>query len=293
VKKSKLTDFDSPRSGGLIGINLRDDDELVGAVLSAADDDLLLISAEGQSIRFTASDEVLRPMGRATSGVLGMVGRLDEAWEMALLAVEGWWRSGYGFGWQGLIAAGEAAMMQGRYEQALRAQRLLWTVSTYLRDPIAPALALCFLGQIRLRMGRPRLAITLIQAGMRGKDRANYRVGVVGDLSRLAVAHRELGDLRTAVDLHERALRLLAELDEARWESVVCNDYAGTLLAAGDPAGATALYRRALPAAVRSGIVHEQARALAGLGQWPAARELFERMGVPERFGIPGSAAPV
>jgi DNA gyrase subunit A len=72
VKKSKLTDFDSPRSGGLIGINLRDDDELVGAVLCAQDDDLLLVSAEGQSIRFTASDEVLRPMGRATSGVLGM-----------------------------------------------------------------------------------------------------------------------------------------------------------------------------------------------------------------------------
>ncbi len=72
VKKSKLTDFDSPRSGGLIGINLREDDELVGAVLASAEDDLLLVSAEGQSIRFTASDEVLRPMGRATSGVLGM-----------------------------------------------------------------------------------------------------------------------------------------------------------------------------------------------------------------------------
>jgi DNA gyrase subunit A len=72
VKKSKLTDFDSPRSGGLIGINLREDDELVGAVLCSATDDLLLVSAEGQSIRFTASDEVLRPMGRATSGVLGM-----------------------------------------------------------------------------------------------------------------------------------------------------------------------------------------------------------------------------
>jgi len=72
VKKSRLTDFDSPRSGGLIGINLREDDELVGAVLASAEDDLLLVSAEGQSIRFTASDEVLRPMGRATSGVLGM-----------------------------------------------------------------------------------------------------------------------------------------------------------------------------------------------------------------------------
>ena len=72
VKKSKLEDFDSNRSGGLIGINLRDEDELVGAVLCAADDDLLLVSAEGQSIRFTADDAALRPMGRATSGVLGM-----------------------------------------------------------------------------------------------------------------------------------------------------------------------------------------------------------------------------
>jgi DNA gyrase subunit A len=72
VKKSKLSDFDSNRTGGLIGINLREDDELVGAVLCAADDDLLLVSAGGQSIRFHADDEALRPMGRATSGVLGM-----------------------------------------------------------------------------------------------------------------------------------------------------------------------------------------------------------------------------
>ncbi|MGP4018609.1 DNA gyrase subunit A [Saccharopolyspora sp. 5N708] len=72
VKKSRLTDFDSNRSGGLIGVNLKDNDELVGAVLCSAEDDLLLVSAEGQSIRFHATDEALRPMGRATSGVLGM-----------------------------------------------------------------------------------------------------------------------------------------------------------------------------------------------------------------------------
>ncbi|SDO64235.1 DNA gyrase subunit A [Nakamurella panacisegetis] len=72
VKKSELTAFDSNRTGGIVAINLRDDDELVGAVLCSADDDLLLISAEGQSIRFHATDEALRPMGRATSGVLGM-----------------------------------------------------------------------------------------------------------------------------------------------------------------------------------------------------------------------------
>jgi DNA gyrase subunit A len=72
VKKTKLSDFDSNRSGGLIGVNLREGDELVGAVLVAAEDDLLLVSSEGQSIRFHATDEALRPMGRATSGVLGM-----------------------------------------------------------------------------------------------------------------------------------------------------------------------------------------------------------------------------
>ena len=72
VKKSKLTDFDSNRSGGIVAVNLRDGDELVGAVLCSASDDLLLVSAKGQSIRFTASDEALRPMGRATSGVQGM-----------------------------------------------------------------------------------------------------------------------------------------------------------------------------------------------------------------------------
>ncbi|GGN07168.1 DNA gyrase subunit A [Lentzea pudingi] len=78
VKKSKLTDFDSNRSGGLIGINLREDDELVGAVLCSADDDLLMVSADGQSIRFHATDDVLRPMGRATSGVQGMRFNADD-----------------------------------------------------------------------------------------------------------------------------------------------------------------------------------------------------------------------
>jgi DNA gyrase subunit A len=72
VKKSRLTDFDSNRSGGIVAINLRDNDELVGAVLCSSEEDLLLVSANGQSIRFSATDEALRPMGRATSGVQGM-----------------------------------------------------------------------------------------------------------------------------------------------------------------------------------------------------------------------------
>ena len=72
VKKSRLTDFDSSRSGGIIAINLREDDEVIAARLVSQDQDLLLVSKRAQAIRFRASDEALRPMGRATSGVIGM-----------------------------------------------------------------------------------------------------------------------------------------------------------------------------------------------------------------------------
>jgi DNA gyrase subunit A len=73
VKKSRLTDFDSPRSGGIIAINLpREDDEVISAELVSPEDDLLMVSRHAQAIRFHADDEALRPMGRATSGVIGM-----------------------------------------------------------------------------------------------------------------------------------------------------------------------------------------------------------------------------
>ena len=85
VKKTKLSDFDSARSGGVIGINLRDGDELVGAALIDQQDDLLLVSKRAQAIRFQASDESLRPMGRATSGVIGM--RFVESDELLTMEV--------------------------------------------------------------------------------------------------------------------------------------------------------------------------------------------------------------
>lgn len=79
VKKSKLTDYDSARSGGLIAINLNEGDSLIGAQLCSADEDLLLVSEEGQAMRFTADDDTLRPMGRATAGVKGMRFRGEDA----------------------------------------------------------------------------------------------------------------------------------------------------------------------------------------------------------------------
>ncbi len=85
VKKTKLTDFDSNRQGGVIAINLREDDELVGAALINGHDDLLLVSKRAQAIRFHADDDALRPMGRATSGVIGM--RFTESDELLSMEV--------------------------------------------------------------------------------------------------------------------------------------------------------------------------------------------------------------
>ncbi|WP_427173044.1 DNA gyrase subunit A [Arthrobacter sp. 92] len=78
VKKTRLEDYDTNRSAGVIAINLREGDELVSAQLVSETDDLMLVSRMGQSIRFTATDEALRPMGRATSGVTGMKFRDDD-----------------------------------------------------------------------------------------------------------------------------------------------------------------------------------------------------------------------
>jgi DNA gyrase subunit A len=72
VKKTKLSEFDSNRAGGIVAINLREDDELIDAALISGEDDLLLVSRKAMSIRFHADDDSLRPMGRATSGVFGM-----------------------------------------------------------------------------------------------------------------------------------------------------------------------------------------------------------------------------
>ncbi|BBH17382.1 DNA gyrase subunit A [Nocardioides baekrokdamisoli] len=80
VKKTKLGDYNSPRQAGVIAINFReDDDELIGAELVNGEDDILLVSRRGQSVRFRADDSQLRPMGRVTGGVTGMKFRGDDS----------------------------------------------------------------------------------------------------------------------------------------------------------------------------------------------------------------------
>ena len=90
VKKTALGLYDSPRQAGIIAVHFReDDDELIGAELCSADDDVLLISTKGQAIRFPADDSQLRPMGRATSGVTGMKFRQgDQLLSMSIIRAD-------------------------------------------------------------------------------------------------------------------------------------------------------------------------------------------------------------
>ena len=85
VKKTPLAEYDSPRQGGLIAVRLMADengenaDELIGAALCNAEDDIILVSKLGMSLKFQADDEQLRPMGRQTAGVQGMKFRNDDS----------------------------------------------------------------------------------------------------------------------------------------------------------------------------------------------------------------------
>ena len=79
VKKTKLSDYDTNRQGGIIAINLGDVDELISARLVSDRDELLLVSRKGMSARFSGNNQTLRPMGRATSGVIGMRFRAGDA----------------------------------------------------------------------------------------------------------------------------------------------------------------------------------------------------------------------
>jgi DNA gyrase subunit A len=72
IKKTELTQYDTNRSGGIIAINLKEEDQLVAAMLVNEGDDILLVSRGGMSLRFNATDTALRPMGRSTAGVIGM-----------------------------------------------------------------------------------------------------------------------------------------------------------------------------------------------------------------------------
>jgi DNA gyrase subunit A len=207
VKKTPLKDYDSPRSGGVIAINLRQmedgrDDELIGAELVSPDDDLLLVSKKAQSIRFTAGDDTLRPMGRATSGVKGMSFReQDELLSMNVV------RAGtYVFtatdGGYGKRTSVDEYRVQGRGGLGIKAAKIVEDrgelVGALVVEESDEILAITRSGGvIRTRVsevretGRDTMGVSLINLGKRD--------AVVG-MARNAEAGREAEEVEAVVD---------------------------------------------------------------------------------------------
>ncbi|WP_309065964.1 DNA gyrase subunit A [Microbacterium sp.] len=124
VKKTRLAEYDTNRQGGVIAIRLREGDELVSAFTADDSDDILLISRHGMSLRFHATDEALRPMGRATEGVKGMKFREGDSLLSASLVTEG----GYVFvvtdGGYAKRTAVDEYRVQGRGGQGIKVAKL-------------------------------------------------------------------------------------------------------------------------------------------------------------------------
>jgi DNA gyrase subunit A len=85
VKKTPLTAFSRPRASGIIGVDLRDNDRLVGVALTDVTKEIILVSSGGKAIRF--HEEEVRPMGREAAGVRGI--KLGEGQELIALIVVG------------------------------------------------------------------------------------------------------------------------------------------------------------------------------------------------------------
>ncbi|WP_415893510.1 DNA gyrase subunit A [Neptuniibacter sp. PT8_73] len=83
VKKTALTNFSRPRTSGLIALDLLDDDHLIGAAITNGEDDVMLMTSAGKSMRFREED--VRPMGRTARGVRGV--KMDDGVKVISLII--------------------------------------------------------------------------------------------------------------------------------------------------------------------------------------------------------------
>ncbi len=126
IKKSRLSDYDSSRSTGLVAITLRDEDDVVSAQLVNDEDDLLLVSKMGYSVRCHADDATLRPMGRTAGGVIGIRFKTDDDYllKMEVATPESFVVTVTEGGWAKRTSI-EEWNAKGRGTQGVRAMRLV------------------------------------------------------------------------------------------------------------------------------------------------------------------------
>ncbi|MEU7586339.1 BTAD domain-containing putative transcriptional regulator [Micromonospora sp. NPDC049230] len=192
---------------------------------------------------------------------------------------------------------GIALTALGRYEEALRINRLHLVWARTNSDTFHILNALSHIGAVRLRMGDLRPAMRILLASLALRDRTGHRYAEAEVRNDLGIAYRILGRLVEAERQHELARQLSIGSGERHVEASALNELGRTLLAQGRGGEAFEAHQEALRLATRIAHPHEQGRALAGLAEhfartdptearrhWERALAIFRRMGVPERF---------
>jgi DNA-binding SARP family transcriptional activator/Tfp pilus assembly protein PilF len=233
------------------------------------------------------------------AGLYPLIGRYEEAAEMASRALGASRRSTELSVLLVLTNLGIALMYLGRLDEALRVYRRHLFLARQSGDDYQVAQAFGHIGAVRIRRGEPRQAIRLIQASLAVKRRAGIRLGVAESLNDLGCAHRSLGHLAEAERLHRLAREEATALGHVSIDNLTLNDLGLTLARAGRRSEALDTHEQALALATRTGNPYEQARALAGIAacrvadepaearrHWERALVLFRRMNVPERHEV-------
>ena len=198
VKKTRLTEYDSPRSTGLIAINLREGDSVVAAKLVSAQDDLILVSKNGYSLKFHATDEAMRPMGRSAGGVIGMRFKSDDDYllAMAVAPQDAFLVTVTENGWAKRTRLSEWNIKQ-RSGQGVRAMRL-----TSARGGLAGALV-CVVGDEVFTIASNGVVLRTALAGISeyGRDTMGVTLMKVGDETVVGVARSSAAMLAALEDI--------------------------------------------------------------------------------------------
>ena len=125
IKKSSLSEYDSSRSGGIIGINLKPNDRVISAQLVTKINDVILVSKKGFSVRCSVDEETLRSAGRATTGVIGIrfKNKTDELLSMSVVQPNSFLVTATDAGFAKRTEVKEWAA-KGRGTQGVRAMRI-------------------------------------------------------------------------------------------------------------------------------------------------------------------------
>jgi tetratricopeptide (TPR) repeat protein len=201
----------------------------------------------------------------------------------------------------GFHSTGVAYALLGRYDEALRHQRLRLLLARDMGDLVGVANSLMHIAMLKRRTGAIDVAGArrTFHVALRIFQAEGYLIGEADVRNQLGNLHRQDGEYEKAIEEHRRAVDIAVRIADRRDEAAFLNDLATTVAAAGDRARAHDLHEQAFNLTRGRRSLYEEARAVAGMGEcladvdpvrarqhWQRALGLFERMGVPDRFEV-------